>query len=148
MVAQAIESDSLLDASDFSERVQSVWTARRARMVSATSVIGSPLSAVGRFQTYVNALYLLLSFPLGVFYFVFLVTGLSLGFGLLVVWIGVPILIMVLAGSWVLCRFEQEVTNRMLQLDIPRIVFPSSSDPLHPGTRADPQATRCPSGAA
>ena len=43
-------------------------------------------------QSYVNILYLLLSFPLGIAYFVFLVTGISLGFGLLIIWVGVPIL--------------------------------------------------------
>ena len=33
-------------------------------------------------QTYLNLLYLLLSFPLGIAYFVFLTTGLSLGTGI------------------------------------------------------------------
>ena len=92
--------------------------------------MGNPLSVIKRQQTYLNALYLLLSFPLGIAYFVFLVTGLSVGFGLLVIWVGVPILALVLAGSWGLSRLEQETTNRMLKLDIPMIAFPRTSDPL------------------
>ena len=95
--------------------------------------MGNPLSVITRQQTYVNVLYLLLSFPLGIAYFVFLVTGLSVGFGLLVIWVGVPILALVLAGSWVLSRLEQETANRMLKLDIPPIAFPSTSDPLSAG---------------
>ncbi len=40
---------------------------------------------VARGQSYLNMIYLLLAFPLGVCYFVFLVTGLSLGIGLLII---------------------------------------------------------------
>ena len=39
-------------------------------------------------QTYLNILYLLLAFPLGIAYFVFLVTGFSLGISLLILWVG------------------------------------------------------------
>ena len=50
-------------------------------------------------QTYKNLAYLLLSFPLGVFYFVFLITGISLGVSLAIIWIGIPIFIGVLMLS-------------------------------------------------
>jgi signal transduction histidine kinase len=43
-------------------------------------------------STYARALYLLLGLPLGVFYFVFLVTSLSLGVGLVIIWVGIFIL--------------------------------------------------------
>lgn len=49
----------------------------------------APLSQV---VTYTRAVYLLLGLPFGVFYFVFLVTSLSLGVGLAIVWVGVLIL--------------------------------------------------------
>ena len=49
---------------------------------------------------------------------------------MLVIWVGVPILALVLAGSWVLSRLEQATANRMLKLDIPAIAFPRTSDPL------------------
>ena len=42
--------------------------------------------------TYTRALYLLLGLPLGIFYFVFLVTSLSVGVGLIIIWVGVVIL--------------------------------------------------------
>ncbi len=91
-------------------------------------------SVVVRPQTYLNILYLLLSFPLGIAYFVFLVTGLSVGFALLIIWVGVPILMAVLAGSWVLCQFERALANALLREDIP-VLAPRSQAPasLTPG---------------
>ena len=47
-------------------------------------------------QSYLNIVYLLLAFPLGTFYFVFLVTGLSLGAGLSITLLGIPLLGLVL----------------------------------------------------
>ena len=70
-------------------------------------------------QSYFNLVYLLLAFPLGIFYFVFLITGLSLGFGLIITLVGIPILLLVLKGSWVLCRFERQVAITLLNEDIP-----------------------------
>lgn len=43
-------------------------------------------------QTYLSMIYLMLAFPLGIFYFVFTVTGLSAGIGLIPVFIGIPVL--------------------------------------------------------
>lgn len=43
-------------------------------------------------STYARALYLLLGLPLGIFYFVFLVTSLSVGVGLVIIWVGIFIL--------------------------------------------------------
>ena len=51
--------------------------------------------------------YLLASFPVGIASFVFLVTGISLGVGLVIVWVGVPILAATLAVSRWLARFER-----------------------------------------
>lgn len=53
---------------------------------------------VVRKQTYLNALYLYISFPLGLAYFSFLVGGFSAGLGLAVVGIGLVILFFVLAA--------------------------------------------------
>ena len=44
---------------------------------SSTGFVG----VIANPQSYLNIVYLLLAFPLGTFYFVFLVTGLSLGLG-------------------------------------------------------------------
>jgi len=88
--------------------------------------MNEPSSGLNRFfgvvtnpQSYLNIVYLLLAFPLGTFYFVFLVTGLSLGFGLSVTLLGIPLLGLVLGGSWALCKFERNVAGTLLRVDIP-----------------------------
>jgi hypothetical protein len=80
---------------------------------------GGVFGVVTDTQSYINIIYLLIAFPLGTFYFVFLVTGLSTGFGLLVTLVGIPFLLLVLGGSWVLCEFERKTTMAMLKEDIP-----------------------------
>lgn len=81
--------------------------------------------ALVRPQTYLNLLYLLLSFPLGIFYFVFLVTGLSLGFPLIILWVGILILAAVFAASWGLCAFERGMAISMLHVTIPPMSRPA-----------------------
>ena len=76
-------------------------------------------SIVANPRTYLEMLYLLLSFPLGIFYFVFLVTGLSLGLGLIITLLGIPILVGVIAASYALAAFERRVAARMLRVRIP-----------------------------
>lgn len=83
-------------------------------------------SAVTRFfsviiepQTYLNLLYLLLSFPLGIGYFVFLVVGFSVGIGLLIVWVGVPILLLMIAAWWGLAAFEHQLAVWLLRMKMP-----------------------------
>ncbi len=70
-------------------------------------------------QTYRNILYLLLSFPLGLFYFIFLITGLSLGVSLAIIWVGIPILIGVFMLVRVFANLERSLTSKFLNLDIP-----------------------------
>lgn len=69
-------------------------------------------------QTYKNIFYLLLSFPLGTFYFVFLMTGLTLGFGLTVILIGIPILFLIFFSGRILVNFEIKMLNNFLNTDI------------------------------
>ncbi len=63
--------------------------------------------------------YLLAAFPLGVFYFVLLTVGISLGLGLAIIWIGIPILAIVMAAWLALAEFERRLAGSMLGLDIP-----------------------------
>jgi FtsH-binding integral membrane protein len=70
-------------------------------------------------QTYLNLLYLLLGFPLGIAYFIFLVAGFSIGTGLLIIFVGIPILIGVLIASLGLGSFERVLARSMLHLEIP-----------------------------
>jgi hypothetical protein len=66
-----------------------------------------------------NIAYLLLSFPLGVFYFVVLITGLSVGIGTVVVWLGIPILFATIAAIWGLAALERALTVHLLHIDMP-----------------------------
>ncbi|WP_292466322.1 sensor domain-containing protein [Methanolobus sp.] len=77
-------------------------------------------------QTYMNLLYLLFSFPLGTAYFAFLVTGLSLGFSLLLMWIGLPLLIIVFLAWWEIASFERQMAIWLLGIDIPELYLAPS----------------------
>ncbi len=77
-------------------------------------------------QSYRNILYLLLSFPLGLGYFVFLVTGIALGIGTLIIWIGVPILLLTMSAWWQLAMFERHIAVRWLGVTIAPMTYSSS----------------------
>jgi hypothetical protein len=87
-------------------------------------------------QSYVNMAYLLLAFPLGTAYFVFLVTGLSVGFGLAITIVGIPILLLVLGGSWVLCAVERGLATVLLKETITPSVSQPASEGLWPRLKA------------
>ena len=74
---------------------------------------------VTRPRTWLSVLFNWLAFPLGLFYFVFLVTGLSLGIGLVVVWIGIPILLVVAGAWWLFGAFERLQAKHLLGADVP-----------------------------
>ncbi len=90
-------------------------------METLKSALVKFFGVVVRGQTYLNALYLLLAFPLGLFYFVFLVTGLSLGIGTIIVWIGLLILAFVFAAWYAFIVFERQMAVSMLGEDIPPV---------------------------
>jgi hypothetical protein len=78
-------------------------------------------------QTYLNLVYLFLAFPLGLTYFIILITGISLGIGLLILWVGFLILVAVLALSWAFTIFERQLAINLLRIHIPQ--KPSTSVP-------------------
>src|ERR1700685_2857116 len=89
-------------------------------------------SRMGRFfrvaregQTWLNILYLLAAFPLGIFYFVFLVTMIGVGASLIVIGIGIPILLATMAAWWGFAAFERIITMPWLHVNI----APMSSTP-------------------
>lgn len=84
------------------------------------------LGAPFRLRTYTNLLYLLLAFPLGLAYFIFLAVGLTAGFGLTIVWIGLPILALVFAGSWAFAAFERQAAILLLGAEVPPMLPPPS----------------------
>lgn len=70
-------------------------------------------------RSYANLLFLALAFPTGLGYFIFLSVGLSLGLGLAIVWIGLPILALVLAVSFGLAAVERQLAIRLLGAQVP-----------------------------
>lgn len=83
----------------------------------------SAVSATKRKQTGIqqsvkNILYLLLSFPLGLAYFVILVPGILLGIGTVIIWLGVPILAGLVALWWTLAAFERALAIHWLGVNI------------------------------
>ncbi|MDG6243298.1 MAG: sensor domain-containing protein [Methanolobus sp.] len=87
-------------------------------MVEMESSFREFVKVVFEKQTYMNILYLLFSFPLGTAYFIFLVTGLSLGFGLLIIWIGIPVLVLLFLSWWEIASFERQMAIWLLGIDI------------------------------
>jgi hypothetical protein len=80
-------------------------------------------------RSYANLLYLALAFPLGLAYFVFLITGLSVGLGLVIVWVGIPILALVFAGSWGLAALERRMAIHLLGVPVPPMQPPAPAAP-------------------
>ena len=89
----------------------------------------SLFSVVWEARTYLNILYLLTSMPLGVLYFTLLITGFALGLGLAIVWIGLPILLLVVLAVYALTGFERLLAIHVLgqRIDKLRDVLPQES---------------------
>lgn len=68
-----------------------------------------------------NMLYLLLSFPLGIIYFILLVIGLSVGLGTIIVWIGLPVLLLTLLAIRGIAIMERDIAASLLQIPMPYI---------------------------
>ena len=90
--------------------------------ITVPDVLMQLFGAPFRLRTYTNLLYLMLAFPLGVAYFVFLVAGLAAGFGLTLVWIGIPLLALVFAGSWAFAAFERQMAIHLLGTEVPPMI--------------------------
>ncbi|MGE5629686.1 MAG: sensor domain-containing protein [Caulobacteraceae bacterium] len=60
-------------------------------------------------QTYLNIIYLILAFPLGLFYVVFLCTGFAAGFMTIPIFIGVPALFLTITGAKYMMKFERKL---------------------------------------
>lgn len=69
-------------------------------------------------QTYLSMIYLMLSFPLGIFYFVFIATGFALGIGLIPIFIGIPLLYVFMLAVKSLMHFERKMAAVFLGINI------------------------------
>jgi hypothetical protein len=72
-------------------------------------------------ETYLGLAYALLGLPLGTFYFVFLVTGLSVGLGLAVTVVGIPILVLIVVAARGLAQLERTLAVSLLGASMPRV---------------------------
>lgn len=82
-----------------------------------SAVLYRVVTAPIRIQTYKNLLYLLVAFPLGIAYFTGLVTGGALGVGLLITWIGLPILLLTLSGATFAAGIEARLARSLVGVD-------------------------------
>jgi hypothetical protein len=86
--------------------------------------LGAPL----RVRTCGNLLYLVLAFPLGLVYVVGLVFGVALGVGLLITWIGLPILLVTLLAAMVVAGFEAALARHLGGVNVPVPAFLTEFD--------------------
>ena len=98
-------------------------------MPALTGLGRTAIHAFVRRQTYLNLVYLLLAFPLGLIYFGFLAIGLAVGFALILALVGIPILLLVHVVAWALMNLERWLAIRLLGVDIPPM---SPVDPQGP----------------
>jgi len=90
---------------------------QRARYEQRGSV-RNYFGVIGRGRSYLNVLYLGLGFPLGIFYFVVLITGLSTGLGTAAIGVGV-LLLAVMVYVWrAFAAFEREMAIWWLKVEI------------------------------
>src|SRR5262245_26815960 len=76
-----------------------------------------------------NLVYLLLTMPLGILYFVILITGYSLGAGLIITLLGVPILVAMIFVTYILGDLDRTITSKLLDIKIGKPeARPSNSD--------------------
>ena len=83
---------------------------------------------IAELQTWKNVAYLLLAFPLGLFYFVFLVVGLSVGLALVIIWVGLPILAVTVLAWWAFATFERWQAELLLGLTMTTRDAPLTGD--------------------
>ena len=75
-------------------------------------------------RTYLRILYLLLAFPLGILYFTVIITGLSVGVGLVIVIVGFPILLLTLVCWLLFGRIERELAIHLLGAQVRPMSIP------------------------
>jgi hypothetical protein len=97
-------------------------------MKTYTEYLRKFFGVIVKLETYLGLIYLLLAFPLGLSYFIFLVTGFSLGISLVIIWVGLLILLLVFAATWGLSAFERLMAIWFLQEDIPPMSPPVASE--------------------
>jgi Putative sensor len=87
--------------------------------ISPTPAWRSLLRPLTSARGYTSLTHHLIGLPLGIVYFTWLVTGISLGLGLAITLIGIPLLTLVLASVRPLLAGERAMSNALLGTEIP-----------------------------
>jgi len=89
-------------------------TEQNAAGATTRSTLVDVFGVVTDAQTYRNLLYLVVAFPLGLFYYTVLVLGFTLGLGLSILLVGLGILLATVVGLRYIAAFERGLANRLL----------------------------------
>ncbi len=101
--------------------------------MTARGRAGSLLLVARQGQTYRNLLYLIAAFPLGLTYFVTLITGLAVGVGTAIIGVGLLLLLLMFGAVWVMASVERALARGLLRVTITlpsgaRVVYASWRD--------------------
>ena len=88
------------------------------RSTAVESAVTEFFAAPFRLGTYKRLGYLLLAFPLGLAYFLGLTVGGSVGLGLAVTWVGIPILLGTLLATTAVAGVEAKLTTVLLDREV------------------------------
>src|SRR6185312_15778010 len=97
----------------------------QGRDVARRQSIFTLFKVAARRQTYSNLAYLLAAFPLGLFYFVFLITCFSVGIGTAIIGVGLALLIATMLAAWGFATFERELVMWWLRVRIAPMAAPA-----------------------
>ena len=78
-------------------------------------------------NAYLSLVYQFFAFPLGLFYFIFLITGILVGIGLIIIWIGIPILLLMMLAWYGFSVFEKQLSVYILKAEIPVVQKPENT---------------------
>lgn len=92
------------------------------------SVLGRFFGVIADARTYASLFYMLLSLATGIFYFTWVVTGISMSFGLAILIIGIPFVILYFGSVRVLSLVEGRIVEVMLGERMPRRPLYQASD--------------------
>ncbi len=104
------------------------YDAARRRSVARRPPVFAFFRVAGRRQTYLNLAYLVAAFPLGLFYFVFLVTCFAVGAGTAILGVGLALLAATLLATWGFAAFERELAMWWLDVRIAPMSAPAPSN--------------------
>ncbi|MBN1231222.1 MAG: sensor domain-containing protein [Anaerolineales bacterium] len=75
-------------------------------------------SVLGSGKAYLTLVYHFLAFPLGIFYFIYLITGFSISLSLFIVIIGIPVLMFMFLSCWFFALVERQSAIVLLGIEI------------------------------